>query len=369
MEEHKILLISTGGAIAGEVVANKQDLKYAIDKAGHLSKFIKDTLVYIENNEGINLIIELQEYSCIGSSDMTPNNWIDLANIIYKQYDDYDSFVITHGTNTLGYTCAALSFAFTNNAKPIVLTGSQVPIGVPGSDAKINLENAIRIACWKSIPIYGVIAVFGSSIISGTRVTKSNEFDNDAFQTFNTGSLGRICRIIEINQPNLIAHNEYWNQKDSIYPLARIKNRLRVDNRFLCDILSLTELPGMNPNIFKKLVNILKIKGFILRTFGSGDPSTSLIDNLKFLKEEKIPIVITTQTPNANTNMQVNEPGKYILENGLGIPAFDMTMEAQITKLAWFLAKMETKEITYDQLCKEMELNIRGELNAISNYS
>lgn len=363
MISHKILLISTGGTIAGEVAVNKKDPNYETVKAQRFSELIKDTISHIKKEKGVELIIEPEEYAEIDSSDIKPQNWIDLAQIISDKYDDYDSFVITHGTNTLGYTCAALSFALINNAKPVVITGSQVPIGVPGSDAKTNLDNAIRIACWKNDPIYGVVAVFGSHIISGTRVKKSTEFDYDAFKSFNTGSIGRIGRIIDINKTNLDAHNDYWNKKDSVYPLAKTKARLKVDNRFLWEIVSLTEFPGMNPKIFKKLVNSLETKGFILRAFGAGDAATSLRDALEFLKEEKIPIVITTQAPNGNANMQVNEPGQYILQHGLGIPAFDMSIEAQTTKLSWLLAQVEAKEITYKQLCLEMVHNIRGEVN------
>lgn len=364
-QTHKLLLISTGGTIAGEVALNRKDPNYETVKANKFSELIKDTVDYLKKERKINLVIEPEEYAEVDSSDIKPQNWIDLAQIISDKYDDYDSFVITHGTNTLGYTCAALSFALINNAKPVVLTGSQVPIGVPGSDAKTNLDNAIRIACWNEEPIYGVVAVFGSYIISGTRVKKSTEFDYDAFKSFNTGSIGRIGRIIDINKTNLKAHNKYWNNEESINPLAKTKARLKVDNRFVWNIASLTEFPGMNPKIFKTLVNSLEIKGFILRAFGAGDAATYLREALEFLKEEKIPVVLTTQAPNGNANMQVNEPGKYIKDNELGIPAFDMGIEAQTTKLAWLLAKMENKEISYKQLCEQMTQNIRGELKVI----
>ena len=132
------------------------------------------------------------------SSDITPKHWIDLVNLIEVNYDEYDSFIVTHGTNTLGYTCAALSFAFANLNKPVILTGSQVPSGMPGSDALTNLNNAIRVAVWPYHPVKGIVAVFGSHIITGTRVKKSTEFDYDAFQSFTSASIGRIGRIINI---------------------------------------------------------------------------------------------------------------------------------------------------------------------------
>ena len=362
---YKILLISTGGTIAGEVAENKKDPDYKKVKAEKFSELIKDTVLHINKEQRINLIIEPEEYAELDSSNIKPEHWADLVQIIYDKYDFYDAFIITHGTNTLGYTSAALSFALENNAKRVVLTGSQVPIGVPGSDAKTNLDNAIRIACWKKHPIYGVVAVFGSHIISGTRVKKSTEFDYDAFRSFGTAAIGRIGRIIDINLQNLREHNEYWDKKNSIYPIATTQKRLEKDNRFDPHIVSLTEFPGMDPNIFQKLVINLQIKGFILRAFGAGDASSSLIPALEFLKEQKIPIVITTQAPNGNANMQVNEPGQYIFHKKLGIPAYDMSIESQTTKLAWLLARVEAREITYEQLCTEMNHNIKGEVNII----
>ena len=364
--KHRILLVSTGGTIAGEVADNKKDPNYEIKTAENFSDLIKDTILNIKREQNIELEIVPREYGAIDSSDIKPGHWIDLVNIIKQEYDKYDSFIITHGTNTLGYTSAALSFALLNNGKRVVLTGSQVPIELPGSDAKTNLDNAIRIACWQKNEIYGVVTVFGSHIISGTRVKKSTEFDYDAFQSFNTGSIGRIGRIIDINEDNLKKHNSFYiNTKGVHAPHTKNSAQLKIDNRFNANIVSLTEFPGMNPNIFNTLVTQLGTKGFILRAFGAGDAAHSLGEALEFLKREKIPIVITTQTPNGNANMQVNEPGQYIKKNELGIPAYDMGIEAQTAKLAWLLAKMGNKDITYKQLCEQMTHNIRGEIRVM----
>lgn len=364
--KHRILLISTGGTIAGEVAENKIDPMYEIKTAKHFSDLIKDTVINIKIENNIELEIDPREYKNIDSTDIKPENWIELVNIIKEEYDKYDSFIITHGTNTLGYTCAALSFALLNNGKCVVLTGSQVPIGLPASDAKTNLDNAIRMACWQKHDVFGVVAVFGSHIISGTRVKKSTEFDYDAFQSFNTGSIGRIGRIIDINEDNLTKHNSFYiNTKGAHTPRAKNSAQLKIDNRFNANIVSLTEFPGMDPNIFNTLVTNLGTKGFILRAFGAGDVAHSLSKALKFLKKEKIPIVISTQAPMGNANLQVNEPGQYIRDNELGIPAYDMGIEAQTTKLSWLLAKMEDGDITYEELCVQMNLNIRGEIKVM----
>ncbi len=150
----------------------------------------------------------------LDSSNIKSKHWKEIAEKICDLYDDFDSFVITHGTNTLGYTCAALSFALPNPNKPIILTGSQVPIGMPGSDAKANIENAIRVAAWPYDEIRGVIAVFGSRIISGVRATKHTEFDFDAIKSYNSNSIGRIGRIIDIDTDNLNQHTRYLGRLD-----------------------------------------------------------------------------------------------------------------------------------------------------------
>jgi len=363
LKKHRLLLISTGGTIAGEVAKTQKSVDYETIKAAAFSELVESTVDSIRNENGIELIIEPLEFCEVDSSDIKPDHWSDLAQIIYDKYDEFDSFIITHGTNTLGYTCAALSFSLLNNAKRIVLTGSQVPIGMPGSDAKTNLDNAIRIAIWTKHDIYGVVAVFGSHVITGTRVKKSTEFDYDAFKSFNTTSIGRIGRIIEINEDNLNKHNSYL--KGPSYPLALRQNQLKLENKFNINIVSLTEFPGMNHEIFMVLVRKLEVKGFILRSFGAGDASSSLIPALEELKREKIPVVITTQAPNGNATLQVNEPGQYLKNEDLAIPAYDMGIEAQTAKLAWLLYKFRSGDITYELLKEKMITDMRGEVKVM----
>ena len=359
----KILLISTGGTIAGEVASNRRSRSMETVDAIGLSELLLPTILSLKETRDIEVLIEPYQFSAVDSTDIGPEHWTGLADLIREKYDGYDAFVIVHGTNTLGYTCAALSFALHNNAKPVVVTGSQVPINMLGSDAKANLDNAVRIACWDRHLIHGVIAVFGSHIISGTRVKKFTEFDYDAFNSFNTSSVGRIGRIVDINRNNLERHNDYLST--AAYRLATKKSQLVSDSRFLCDIASLTEFPGMNSDVFRVLVDNIKVKGFILRAFGAGDAAIRIRRSLEALRDLKIPVVITTQAPNGNANMQVNEPGKYIKERMLGIPAFDMGIEALTTKLAWLLARKESGEINYEQLCEMMIVDQRGEIRVL----
>ena len=150
----------------------------------------------------------------VDSSDIVPEHWTALVDKVQKEYDNYQAFIITHGTNTLGYSSAALSFAFENINKPVIMTGSQVPFGFAGSDALMNLDNSLRIAAWPYHKLRGVIVVFGSSIITGTRVKKSTDFDYDAFKSFTSNNLGEIGRIIQINDDGLEKHNSYYAPKN-----------------------------------------------------------------------------------------------------------------------------------------------------------
>lgn len=361
----RILLITTGGTIAGEVSADKQENEIK-RTAEEFSNLLDPTLNFLSRKYGFSIELDIHTLCSVDSSDILPQHWKDLVNLIKDKYDEFDSFVITHGTNTLGYTCSALSFAFANPNKPIILTGSQVPAGLPGSDGQINLENALRVAVWRRddrAPIKGVMAVFGSHIISGTRVEKDTDFDYDAFKPFNTGSIGRIGRIIDINDTNLLKHLDYL--KTNRFPLAKRACDLRYDNDFDMRIASLTEFPGMSSKIFETLVENNDIRGFIFRTFGAGDPSQHHRVAFEYLKSKEIPIVVTTQATNGNSNLQVNDPGKMLKDNALAIPAYDMSVEAQTTKLAWLMAKKNKGELTYMQLCEEMTNDIRGEVNVM----
>ncbi|MBF8273534.1 MAG: Asparaginase/glutaminase [Magnetococcales bacterium] len=361
---YRIHLITTGGTIAGQVAADKQDesMKRSADEFKDL---ISGTLGYLNRKHKLEIDLTTFELANIDSSNIKPSHWMALVDHIKQEYDKHDAFIITHGTNTLGYTCAALSFGIANPNKPILLTGSQVSAGLPGSDALSNLENALRLAAWprEGNPIKGVMAVFGSYIITGTRVKKDTEFDYDAFKSFSSSSIGRIGRIINIDERNLEKHLRYLNT--GTYPVARNAKDLVCDNDFDMRIASLTEFPGMSTDIFKTLVTHNNVQGFILRAFGAGDPCTDHRLAFEYLKGMEIPIVVTTQAPNGNSNFQVNDPGKLLRDNELAIPAYDMSIESMTTKLAWLLAKKRKGEMTYKQLCKEMVHDIRGEIHVL----
>ena len=367
MEIKKILLISTGGTIAGNVASDK-NLEHK--NAKHFQNSIEHTKNNIKEKWAIDLDIKPVDLEIDGkrvdidSSDILTKHWKAIIQKIYDEYDNYHAFIITHGTNTLGYTSAALSFAFININKPVILTGSQVPLGFAGSDALMNLDNSLRVAAWPYHEIKGVIVVFGNSIITGTRVKKNTEFDYDAFKSFTSNDLGEIGRIVQINEEGLAKHNKYYSpiNMDS----ALTSQDLEIEKEFDTNIVSLTEFPSMPTTIFKTLVEEHGIRGFILRSFGAGDPSSQLMEVFTYLRKKFIPIVITTQAPNGNANFQVNIPGQTLKEKDLAIPAYNMSMESITTKLAWLLGQYpKNNEETYKIIKQEMLADKKGEIKAM----
>lgn len=290
---------------------------------------------------------------------MITKDWELLIQTIYDQYDNYDAFMVTHGTNTMGYSTAAVSYALGNLGKPIVFTGSQVSYNILGTDAVVNLENALRVITEQE-QLIGVFLIFGSKIITGTRVKKITEFDYDAFKTFGRlADVGYIGNTITINQESLDRHLSYLGTK------SKTKTGLEVKNHFDNNIISLTEFPGLKAEYIIKLAES-GVKGFILRATGAGDPNIAKDDcdypNLReafvYLQKHKIPIVVTTQAPDGVSSMNINEPG--ILAKQLGaIPAWDMSMETMVTKLSWLIAN----DYSYEEIQKLMLTSFRGEID------
>lgn len=352
----RVLFIFTGGTIAGNVADSNVTEKIR-SKPDDFQSVINHAVVTIKKNWGIEINPTFLEVFNIDSSEILPENWTILASKIQETYDEYDAFIILHGTNTLGYTSAALSFALENINKPVILTGAQVPLGYLGSDASTNVINSLRIAVWGYHPIKGVMAVFGSKIITGTRVKKGTDFDYDPFSAFQAGSLGEIGRFIRIKEAALEKHNSYLSKSK---PLAIQSRVLSVKKDFdTKSIASLTEFPGMSADLFQSLVEHNGIKAFIFRAFGAGDASLHLITGFEYLKEKQIPIVVTSQAPSGVATFQVNEAGKTLKDRDLAIPAFDMSMEAMVTKLGWLLAQ----NFGYQDIKYKMLEDLHGEIN------
>lgn len=356
LTKKRILLILTGGTIAGNVAKNEVS-EHVTSEPDNFLTIVNNSVEIVKRNWSIEIEPQIIELFNVDSSDMLPKNWTALVEKIAESYDNFDSFIILHGTNTMGYTGAALSFAFENINKPVILTGAQVPLGYLGSDATTNLVNALRLAVWGYHTIKGVMSVFGSMIISGTRIKKGTDFDYDPFKSFLTGALGQVGRFIRVNETALDKHVAYLSK---VKPLAIQSRVLSIKKDFdTASIASLTEFPGMLPDIFQSLVETNHIKAFILRAFGAGDASLHLIKAFEYLKNKQIPIVVTTQAPSGIASFQVNESGKTLKDRDLAIPAYDMSIESITTKLGWLLAQ----KLNYEQIKYKMLEDLHGEIN------
>lgn len=355
LAKKRVLIIFTGGTVAGNVAKSNVSQEVKSDPNTFLN-VVGSAIDVIKKNWEIEIETNIVELFNVDSSNISSQNWTSLVEKVAETYDEYDAFVILHGTNTMGYTAAALSFALENINKPVILTGAQVPLGYLGTDATMNLVNAMRLAVWGYHPIKGVLTVFGSKIISGTRVKKGSDFDYDPFASFMTGAIGQIGRYIRIDDAALTKHISYLSK---VKPLAIQSRVLSVKKDFnTSGIVSLTEFPGMSPEIFTTLVEQNNVKAFILRSFGAGDPNANLFPAFKMLKKRKIPIMVTTQAAGGVASFQVNETGKYLKDNDLAIPAYDMSMEAMVAKLAWLIGQ----NCSYEDIKLRMLVDYHGEI-------
>ena len=351
----RILVIFTGGTVAGNVAKSDVSQNEKSNPNSFMS-ILNNSVEIVKKNWNIEINPSIVELFNVDSSNIQPENWTALVDEIQKKYDDFDSFIILHGTNTMGYTAAALSFAFENINKPVVITGAQVPLGYLGTDAVTNLVNSLRLAVWGYNEVKGIVSVFGSKIIAGTRVKKGTDFDYDPFKSFQTGALGQIGRFMRIDEAALRKYVGYLSKSG---PLAIQSRVLSVKKDFdTKSIASLTEFPGMSPDIFQSLIENNGIKAFVFRAFGAGDPSATLFPAFEYLKKNEIPIVVTTQAPGGVSSFQVNETGQHLKENDLAIPAFDMSIESMTTKLGWLLAQKSS----YQEIKAKMVEDLHGEI-------
>lgn len=330
-QEHKkrILILFCGGTISmtKNAETGALDVAHGADQFFHLEPRIVEIAQ-----------INVRELFNIDSSNATPANWEQIGAAIAEEYDNYDGFLVTHGTNTMAYTASALSFSLQNIGKPVVLTGAQIPAEIISTDGRNNLVNALRVC---TLDLCGVYVVFGSKIIMGPRAKKISESDLDAFSTFNDSDFGRISIGIEI--------------KKQIKP--RHPGTLNLVNAFERNIVCLTCIPGISANYLIAMMDA-GARGLVLRGYGSGDLPAELFPALEYAQEKKIPIVVTTQCPGGATLLGVDTVGLEAVKRGV-IQAFDMSMECMSTKLMWLLGQ----NTPYEKLKERMHYNMMGEVD------
>lgn len=336
----QILLIYTGGTI------------------GMIKEYSKDVLVPFDFNKLVESIPELGQLDCeihsvsfkkpLDSSNMNPGHWVSIASIIEKYYSDYDGFVVLHGSDTMSYTASALSFMLENLSKPIIFTGSQLPIGDLRTDAKENLITSIQIAtmCEKGQPLIREVCLyFEYKLYRGNRTTKINAEHFQAFSSPNYPPLAESGVHIKVN-------------KEDLYSPAR-NAKLKV-HKSLDDQVAIFKLfPGFNQAALEGVLNIPGLKALILETYGAGNAPTDdwFINCLAEARKKGLHMVNVTQCAGGSVHMGRYETSKMLRTLEL-INGKDITTEAAITKLMYLLGRGVSKT-TFKTA---FETSIRGEI-------
>lgn len=313
----KILMIGTGGTIASEMTDRGLSPKLDTTQLLH----------YIPDVQKLCTVDCVQAMS-IDSTNMTPSDWLTIARCVRAHYDAYDGFVISHGTDTMAYTAAALSYLIQDSPKPIVLTGAQKPISMEVTDSKTNLRDAFVYACFARAA--GVSIVFNGSVILGTRAKKIRTHSFSAFSSINYPELavlqdGNVLQYIDL--PKDRTPRFY----DTIH-----------DNIGLVKLI-----PGADAGMLDYA--IARYDAVIVESFGVGGlpetPDSRFFNSIERAKAMGKLIVMTTQVLSEGSDLNVYRVGYSYKKQGI-LEAFDMTTEAVVGKLAWLLGQTrDEKEI------------------------
>ncbi len=287
----------------------------------------------------------------LDSSNVGPKIWKDLAKMIYNYYESYDGFVILHGTDTMSYSASALSFIFTNLSKPVILTGSQLPIGILRTDGKENLITSIEIAAdkenGKSI-VPEVCIYFENKLFRGNRTTKINTENFNAFLSANYPPLAEVGIKIKYNREAILYRNttEY----------------LKLETQFDNHIAILKLFPGMNKAYIDSILGIKGLKGLIIETYGSGNAPADewFIKRIKKAVERGIVILDVTQCYTGSVSLGRYDTSRLLFEAGV-IGGYDITTEAATTKMMHLFGK----DLPTEELKLHLKSNLKGEITII----
>lgn len=310
-----ILTIGTGGTIASELSAN--GLAPELDAA--------QLLRYVPEVNELCSVDCIQPFS-LDSTNIIPQHWAILAQLIKDNYEKYDGFVITHGTDTMAYTAAALSYLIQCSPKPIVLTGSQKPIVSDNTDSRQNLYDSFVCAC---SDMSGVLLVFNGKVILGTRARKTRTKSFQAFSSINYPELAYIRdgKIIEFIRPKYDGQPVFYHRINEKVALLKM-------------------IPGTSPALIRYLLQ--NNDGLIVESFGVGGvPSyekSGFRDELRKGIAEGKTVVLTTQVENEGSDLSVYSVGSGLKYDPGVLEAYDMTTEAVVAKLMWILGQTNDRD-------------------------
>ena len=327
----KILVLATGGTISSGISANNS-LEPQLDIAS-----IMANLNYTEDIYDI----EAMDILKMDSSNIQPEEWQLIAREVFSRYAGFDGVVITHGTDTMAYTASTLTYMLENIPVPVVLTGSQLPITHPLTDAFGNLRLALAMAASGAA---GVFIAFHNKIILGCRAVKTRTMDFHAFESVNMPYIGNL------DSSGLVLNRELIPEK---------KGAPALRDSLSDDVFLIKLTPGLNPRIFDMLYG-LNCRGIIIEAFGAGGLHSihrDLVGEISSTVKKGVSVVACSQCLYERSDFSVYETGRLALESGL-IQALDMTTEAAVTKLMWALGQTDDPE----EIRRIFNTNLAGEI-------
>lgn len=338
----KILMIYTGGTIGmKENPATKAlepfDFNHLLDNVPKLKM-----LNYDIHNHQFRVPID--------SSDMNPHHWGQIVRVIADSYEDYDGFVVLHGTDTMAYTASALSFMLQNLSKPVIITGSQLPIGEVRTDGEENLITALQIAAARDVDgkptVREVAILFENYLWRGNRSTKKSADNFDAFRSNNYPELAKIGLDITFNRDAL------WRPSGN----APLDVHYSMDT----NVIYLDLFPGIQENVVRQVLSTSGLKAVVLKTFGAGNAPGErwFSEAIRDAVNRGIVIVNITQCPNGEVDPYRYMTGLELAQTGV-VAGHDLTSEAAITKLMYLLGR----NLKTDEVKHYMQCNLCGEMS------
>ncbi|MCM1153279.1 MAG: asparaginase [Muribaculum sp.] len=289
----------------------------------------------------------------LDSSAMNPDHWKEIAHVIDDHYEAYDGFVVLHGTDTMAYTASALSFMLEGLAKPVIITGSQLPIGEVRTDGEENLITALQIAASRESDgnptVQEVAILFDDYLWRGNRSTKHSSDNFNAFKSNNYPPLASIGLKINFNR-NALLRPVYSEPFHVAYNMD-------------VNVLYMDLFPGMPEQTVRHLFDTPNIKGVVMKTFGAGNGPCNkwFTDALKMTIDRGIVVVSITQCSSGSVIPGLYQVGRQLCQTGL-ISGYDMTAEAAITKLMYLFGK----GLTPSEVSNEMKRSLRGEMTTLT---